>query len=240
MRPVFHRAALVTVCALFAALIAAGPASARVTPAPGSAPAAPQPGTDRPHPVLLAKSYTAPMIIVRSGDTLSSIARRACHHASFWPEVWWANRHKVGNPNLILKGERLKIPACRAARRGIVRAALDAIPAPPPAPAASAPVSSDSPPQSAGAVATQATYSGGSGMQACIIARESGGNAGAVNPTSGAGGLYQFLPSTWASTPYGSQYPGGAQTAPVSVQNAAYAWEVGQSGYSAWGPYDGC
>ena len=32
---------------------------------------------------------------------------------------------------------------------------------------------------------------------------ESGGNYGAVNPSSGAGGAYQILPSTWAL--YGGQ-----------------------------------
>src|SRR5262252_6272345 len=35
----------------------------------------------------------------------------------------------------------------------------------------------------------------------CIIARESRGNPLAVNPRSGAAGLGQFLPTTWASTP---------------------------------------
>lgn len=35
-----------------------------------------------------------------------------------------------------------------------------------------------------------------------MIARESGGNAQAVNPASGAGGLYQFLPGTWQSLGY--------------------------------------
>lgn len=37
----------------------------------------------------------------------------------------------------------------------------------------------------------------------CIIARESGGYAGAVNPRSGASGLGQFLPGTWRTTPQG-------------------------------------
>jgi hypothetical protein len=36
----------------------------------------------------------------------------------------------------------------------------------------------------------------------CIINRESGGNPNAVNRRSGARGLGQFLPSTWATTPY--------------------------------------
>ena len=60
-----------------------------------------------------------------------------------------------------------------------------------------------------------------------------------VNSSSGAGGLYQFLPSTWATTPWGSQYPGGAQTAPVSVQNQAFQWLYARQGTSPWST-DGC
>jgi hypothetical protein len=48
----------------------------------------------------------------------------------------------------------------------------------------------------------QPAYQGGSGFQACVIARESGGDPAAVNPVSGAGGLYGFLPSTWQSLGY--------------------------------------
>jgi Transglycosylase-like domain len=85
---------------------------------------------------------------------------------------------------------------------------------------------------------TGGTYGGG-GYQSCVIQHESSGNPQAVNPQSGAGGLYQFLPSTWASTPWGSQYPGGAQTAPVSVQNQAFQWLYAQDGTAPWST-DGC
>ncbi len=73
-------------------------------------------------------------------------------------------------------------------------------------------------------------------FQACVIARESGGNAQAVNPASGAGGLYGFLPSTWQSL----GYSGLPQDAPVSVQNAAFQQAYAQSGTSPWAPSDGC
>jgi len=79
-----------------------------------------------------------------------------------------------------------------------------------------------------------------SAFEACVIASESGGNPQAVNPVSGAGGLFQFLPSTWAALGYASSYPGGAQTAPVSVQEAAFAQEYAQAGTAPWAPYDGC
>jgi soluble lytic murein transglycosylase-like protein len=82
-----------------------------------------------------------------------------------------------------------------------------------------------------------ATYSGATGsFQACVIARESGGNAQAVNASSGAGGLYGFLPSTWQ----GLGHSGLPENASVSEQNAAFQQEYAQSGTSAWSAYDGC
>ena len=80
---------------------------------------------------------------------------------------------------------------------------------------------------------------GGGSYQSCVIAHESSGDPQAVNSSSGAGGLYQFLPSTWASTPEGAAYPGGAQTAPKSVQDAAFRWEYRRYGSAPWST-DGC
>jgi resuscitation-promoting factor RpfC len=83
---------------------------------------------------------------------------------------------------------------------------------------------------------SSSAYTGGSGFQQCVIQRESGGNPAAVNPTSGAGGLYGFLPSTWASL----GYSGLPENASVAEQNAAFAKEYALTGTSAWAPYDGC
>jgi hypothetical protein len=80
------------------------------------------------------------------------------------------------------------------------------------------------------------TYHGSSGCQSHIIADESGGNARAVNPSSGAGGLYQFLPSTW----HALGHSGLPQDASVAEQNQAYYQQVAQSGYSAWAASGGC
>jgi hypothetical protein len=81
-----------------------------------------------------------------------------------------------------------------------------------------------------------ATYSGSGSYQQCVIAAESGGNASAVNPSSGAGGLYQFLPSTWAAL----GHSGLPENASVAEQNQAFQQEFAQSGTSAWAPFDGC
>ena len=83
----------------------------------------------------------------------------------------------------------------------------------------------------------RASYSGASGsFQSCVIQAESGGDAGAVNASSGAGGLYGFLPSTWQAL----GYSGLPENASVAQQNAAFQKEYAQSGTSAWSAYDGC
>ena len=63
-----------------------------------------------------------------------------------------------------------------------------------------------------------------------IVICESGGNYHALNPSSGAGGAYQILPSTWRA--YGGQ--GAPQNAPKAEQDriAAEIWR--DSGPSAW------
>jgi septal ring factor EnvC (AmiA/AmiB activator) len=63
-----------------------------------------------------------------------------------------------------------------------------------------------------------------------IVMCESGGDYGAVNPSSGAGGAYQILPSTWEL--YGGK--GAPQDAPKSEQDSIAAQIWADSGPSAW------
>ncbi len=63
-----------------------------------------------------------------------------------------------------------------------------------------------------------------------IVMCESGGNYGAFNPSSGAGGAYQILPSTWGL--YGGQ--GAPQDAPKAEQDRIAAEIWADSGGSAW------
>jgi septal ring factor EnvC (AmiA/AmiB activator) len=63
-----------------------------------------------------------------------------------------------------------------------------------------------------------------------IVMCESGGNYGAVNPSSGAGGAYQILPSTWDL--YGGQ--GAPQDAPKVEQDRIAAEIWADSGGGAW------
>lgn len=71
-----------------------------------------------------------------------------------------------------------------------------------------------------------------------ICQRESGGNYGAVNSSSGAGGMYQFMPSTWnaIAAQIAPEWIGVApQNAPPEVQDqfAAHLWNGG-AGCGHW------
>ena len=86
-------------------------------------------------------SYT-----VHQGDTLSAIAARNYGNSADWPAVWWVNRHQVRNPNVLLVGERLRLPASGHVTAAMARAAQAAIPdPPPPSPASTTPVSYSQP-----------------------------------------------------------------------------------------------
>lgn len=74
------------------------------------------------------------------------------------------------------------------------------------------------------------SYSGGYSIPASIVQCESGGNWSAVNPSSGAGGAYQILPSTWAA--YGGQ--GLPQNASPAEQSRIAAAIWARQGASAW------
>jgi LysM repeat protein len=173
-------------------------------------------------------------VTVRPGDTLSAIAGRVCGNPGDYPALAYNN--DVADPDLIYAGQVFKV-ACEAAAAAV---SARYSPSGPPAHYVSyqggdapAPVYH----HSSGAVVTSVSGTVGSGsMQQCIIARESGGDPQAVNPKSGAGGLYQFLPSTWQAL----GHSGLPENASVAEQDEAFAQEVAQSGYSAWVSYDGC
>jgi peptidoglycan hydrolase CwlO-like protein len=87
--------------------------------------------------------------------------------------------------------------------------------------------------EAASAAEAQATVSqwvGDYTIPSSIVMCESGGNYGAVNPSSGAGGAYQILPSTWES--YGGE--GAPQSASPGEQDRIAAMIWADSGGSAW------
>jgi hypothetical protein len=201
-------------------------------------PAAPRTLVTRARHATARSAYT-----VVPGDTLSRISARFCGTPADYPAL--ASASGIANPDLIFPGQAITL-ACHAT----VAPAADPAPSgdgdDAPAAGGTGSGSGSSVPGQAPAQQTQAptaSWGGSGGMsafEACVIARESGGNPQAVNASSGAGGLFQFLPSTWAGLGYGSAYPGGAQTAPASVQEAAFGKLYAQAGTSPWAPYDGC
>lgn len=64
----------------------------------------------------------------------------------------------------------------------------------------------------------------------CLMRYESGGNPNAVNPTSGAAGLFQIMPFWW------SHYGGDRYNPDTNVDVARRIFD--QQGYSAWSPWN--
>jgi Transglycosylase-like domain len=100
-----------------------------------------------------------------------------------------------------------------------------AAPAPPAAPSSTSSSSSSAQPTT-----TQSTSGGGYSIPSYIVQCESGGNWHAVNPSSGAGGAYQIMPSTWRA--YGGT--GLPQDASPSEQSAIASKIWNSSGPGAW------
>lgn len=102
-----------------------------------------------------------------------------------------------------------------------------AAPAPAPAPA---PASTSSSSSSTQPTATQSTGGSGYSIPGYIVQCESGGNWHAVNPSSGAGGAYQIMPSTWQA--YGGS--GLPQDASPAQQSAIASKIWNSAGPGAW------
>ncbi len=166
----------------------------------------------------VSRTYT-----VRPGDTLSGISTRLYGRADAWPALYRANRSVISSPSLIYPGQRLAVPARPAAGPA------------PPSPGRTGTMRGST--QRTGRVdAAPATPGVPPSFESCVITRESGGNPRAVNPSSGAGGLFQFEPSTW----HGLGYSGLPEDASVQTQFEAFAKLYAQAGVSPWRPSDGC
>lgn len=180
---------------------------------------------------------------VQPGDSLSAIAQKLFGSQDKWPYLYSANLKVVGSdPNLITPGMKLSARLASTPAYGqqqsfgggtAVLASSSVSSAgnqPDPAPAYQAPVQPQV--QSGG-------YNGGTpggSFGACVVARESGGNAQVMN-SSGHYGLYQFSQSTWEA------YGGSASSfgnASVSQQEQVFANAMAAGGQSNWSPYDGC
>ncbi len=223
------------------ALASASAGTAAVLPAvsPAAAPAAVPAAVAGPPSSLRYRPATQKAVVswpwtytVAPGDTLSSIAQKAYSRADAWTLIYASNKALIGAwPMTITPGEHLVL-----ARLTGNPPAAPPMPKPPPAPAlAVAPAAAA--PAVAAAPQAQVQVSGYSGFQACVISRESGGQAQIMN-SSGHYGLYQFSYSTWVA--YGGN---GADFGHASVaeQNQVFANTMATPGGAGnWAPYDGC
>jgi LysM repeat protein len=172
---------------------------------------------------------------VHQGDTLSAIAARNYGNSADWPAVWWVNRHQVRDPNMLLVGERLRLPASGHVTAAMARAARAAIPAlPPPSPASTTPVSYSQPdPSTSAPVYSSAPASSADGVNwDAIAACESGGNWSISTGNGFYGGL-QFTQQTWLGYG-GGQYAASANLATPSEQIAVAQRVLTGQGIGAW------
>jgi len=172
-----------------------------------------------------AAAHQAPaQYTVKAGDTLSSIARHEYGSAAAWPALWWVNRHKVHNPEMIRLGQRLTLSSWHPRKAWLNRAALAAVPASASAP----PVSASAP--AAGAAPVPAS-SGGVNWSA-VAACESGGNW-SINTGNGFYGGLQFTEGTWLANG-GGQYASSADLATPAQQIAVAERVLASQGIGAW------
>jgi len=175
------------------------------------------------HPAAAHQAHQAPAhYTVKAGDTLSSIARHEYGSARAWPALWWVNRHKVHNPQMIRVGQRLTLSSWHPRKAWLDRAAAAAAPAPA---VSSAPAAASTGTWSAPAP------SGGVNWSA-IAACESGGNWSISTGNGFYGGL-QFTEGTWLANG-GGQYAPSANLATPAEQIAVAEQVLASQGIGAW------
>jgi len=217
-------AGFVALCLSLLSVILMLPRPAAGSPAPPHRPAAASPVSD-----LAVKSAAAPSTHrVSKGETLYRIADRAYGDPATWPALWWVNRRRVHNPDLVPAGTVLHLSAWHPKRAWLTRAALAAVPPPPPPPApAAAPAApaGSSAPAPAPAAAAPASGVNWDAIAAC----ESGGNWSESTGNGYYGGL-QFTQSTWEANG-GTGSPANASRAQqIAVANNVLA----SQGIGAW------
>lgn len=71
-----------------------------------------RPDPEAASPAAADRSYT-----VKSGDSLSAIAKREYGDAGQWKRIFEANRDTIDNPDLIHPGQELKLPPAEGGAR---------------------------------------------------------------------------------------------------------------------------
>jgi len=169
---------------------------------------------------------------VKPGDTLSAIAHKAYGSRADWPALWWTNRHKVGNPDAIVVGQRLRLSTWHPRKAWIVRAAMAASTPPAAAQSPSSLPATSSAPSYSGSSSAGGSYSGSGVNWDAIAACESGGNW-STNTGNGFSGGLQFSQGTWDAYG-GGQYSSTAAGASRSQQIAVAQKVLAGQGIGAW------
>lgn len=219
----------------FAVAQATTPPAPPTPPRTLSAGAARLPAVRAGHAARAARSLPS-RYIVRSGDTLSAIARRFCGSASDYPAL--AANSRIADPDVILPGEAVRL-ACHAAAAAFAAHVAKAPPADPKSAPVAAPVTTG--------VSATVTSAGGvfgcAGLEALwdaaggdaadaftaaeIAMAESGGNPKAVSPTDDFG-LWQVN---------GSHGPALATLSPSGNARAAVLISGDGTDWSPWTTY---
>jgi LysM repeat protein len=176
-----------------------------------------------------------PLYTVAPGNSLSGIAQKRCGTPSDWTGIYEANKHQISDPDDIYPGEHLALD-CRQ-----VRGVTDPDSVPPPVQAIVTDHASYSGYSSGGGNSSGGSYGnvtpgGYSGIESCIISRESGGQSQVMN-ASGHYGLFQFDIGTWES---GGGNPGDFGHASVAEQQRVFDAVYAARGAEPWAPSDGC
>jgi LysM repeat protein len=164
--------------------------------------------------------------LVKRGDTLSAIAKRA--KLPSWRPIWDLNK-TIHHPNLIHPGQRLLLPAKgeRTKHRPLPALALTRVVA---EERAAAPASSGTASSAQRSTSTStAPAPAGGGVWDRLAQCESGGNWG-INTGNGYSGGLQFAPGTWSA--HGGT--GSAHNASRSEQIRVAERVLASQGWGAW------
>jgi LysM repeat protein len=169
-----------------------------------------------------AASCVHPYTVV-AGDTLSQIAS---HHKTTWQKL--ASSNHIVNPNLILIGQHICLDGSSTSTNSHPAARPTTSTSTAPKKASSQPKTTVLPQNASVSSMINAIFGPYAAGAMQIATCESGLNPGATNPSSGAAGLFQILPSTWATTSQAASSPYNAyaniQAAHDIFTRDGYSW----------------
>jgi len=184
--------------------------------------------------VLVAQSPTLGDAVTRINDLVSAGERGRATKAALDRDLYQlqaqrlelaARRAELDRQKTDLDAEYARLVAQAAA----AAAARAAVPPPPPAPPPAAPAAANGDIRAI-ILAAWAPLGSATASWAVRLAQcESGLNPYAVNRSSGAAGLFQFLATTWAGTPWRGQSPFDA-----NANAQAAAWLYAKYGAGQW------